>query len=404
MIPRRVFLRDGSLAVVGLSMVPGFLARTLHAAGPMATRKTLVILFQRGGADGLNMVIPFGEPAYYDYRPSIAIGPPGKEESAIDLDGKFGLHPALAALAPLYKAKQLGIINAVGTPDTGNRSHFQAQDFMESAAPGDKSVSSGWLNRYLQQMPDPEHKALRATAIGPTLPKALRGPAAAMALGTLNQLDAVGGDMYQSMYSADTNALITGTANGLFDAVKQVKSAKLEQYTPANGATYGNAAPGPALMQVAQLIKSDVGLQIAFIDVNGWDTHGAQNDRMPPLMRALGQSLAAFNTDLGKRMEDVVVLTMSEFGRTARENGNGGTDHGHANLMFVMGGPVKGGKIFGKWPGLNREHLNEDRDLVLTTDFRDVLAELLVSHLGCTKPNEIFPKFSVSASRFHGLL
>lgn len=404
MIPRRVFLKDGGLAVVGLSMVPGFLARTLHAASPTATRKTLVILFQRGGADGLNMVVPFGERAYYDYRPSIAVPAPGKENGAIDLDGKFGLHPALGPLLPLYKAKQLGIINAVGTPDTGNRSHFQAQDFMESAAPGDKTVSTGWLNRYLQQTPDPQPMPLRATAIGPSLPKALRGQAPAMALGTVSQVDAVGGDMYQSMYSSETSALITGTAKSLFDAVKQIKSAKLEQYTPANGAAYGGAAPGPALMQVAQLIKADVGLQIAFVDVGGWDTHGAQNDRMPPLLRALGQALAAFHTDLGKRMEDIVVLTMSEFGRTARENGNGGTDHGHANLMFVMGGAVKGGQIFGRWPGLNPGQLNEDRDLGLTTDFRDVLAELLVSHLGCTKPDAIFPKFSVSASRFQGLI
>ena len=404
MIPRRVFLRDGSLAVVGLSMVPGFLARTLHAAGPSATRKTLVVLFQRGGADGLNMVVPFSERAYYDYRPSLAIPAPGQENGAVDLDGKFGLHPALGALAPLFKSKQFGIINAVGTPDTGNRSHFQAQDFMESAAPGDRTVSSGWLNRYLVEVPDPDHKPLRATAIGASLPKALRGQASVMTFGSVGQVDAMGGDMYQSMYSADTNALISGTARELFDAVKQIKSAKLEQYTPANGAAYGNAQPGPSLQQIAQLIKADVGLQVAFVDVNGWDTHQNQSERMPPLLRALAQAITAFHTDLGKKMEDVVVLTMSEFGRTARENGNAGTDHGHANLMFVSGGAVKGGTVYGKWPGLDRERLNEDRDLVLTTDFRDVLAELLVGHLGCTNPNAIFPKFRVDRAKFQGLL
>ena len=230
MIPRRVFLRDGSLAVVGLSMVPGFLARTLHAAGPIATRKTLVVFFQRGGADGLNMVVPFSERAYYDYRPSLAVPAPGQENGAVDLDGKFGLHPALGALAPLFKSKQFGIINAVGTPDTGNRSHFQAQDFMESAAPGDRTVSSGWLNRYLVEMPDPDRKPLRATAIGASLPKALRGQASVTTFGSVGQVDAMGGDMYQSMYSADTNALMSGTARELFDAVKQIKSAKLEQY------------------------------------------------------------------------------------------------------------------------------------------------------------------------------
>ncbi len=404
MIPRRVFLKDGGLAVVGLSMVPGFLARTLAAAGPSATRKTLVVIFQRGGADGLNMVVPFGESAYYDYRPSLAIPAPGKEGGAIDLDGKFGLHPALGALAPLFKSRQFGIINAVGTPDTGGRSHFQAQDFMESAAPGDRTVASGWLNRYLVEMPDPDRRPLRATAIGESLPKALRGQASVMTIGSVNQADAMGGDMYQSMYSRDTNALISGTARELFDAVKQIKSAKLEQYTPGNGANYGAQAPGPALQQIAQLIKADVGLQVAFVDVNGWDTHQNQGDRMPPLLRALAQALTAFHTDLGKRMEDVVLITMSEFGRTARENGNAGTDHGHANLMFVSGGSVKGGQIFGKWPGLDRDRLNEDRDLVLTTDFRDVLAEVLVGHLGCTNPNAIFPKFSVDRARFLGLV
>ncbi len=407
MIPRRVFLRDGGLAVVGLSMVPGFLVRTLQAAGPVNPRKTLVIIFQRGGADGLNMVVPFSEAAYYEYRPNIAVPAPGKGDgAAIDLDGKFGLNPALSALAPLYKSGQLGIINAVGSPDTGNRSHFQAQDFMESAAPGDKTVSSGWLNRYLQEEPDPEHRPLRATAIGESLPKALRGPASVMTLGSVNQIETLG-DMYQSMYSTDTSSLITGTARELFDAVKQLKAAKLEQYAPANGVNYGRTAPGspgPALMQIAQLIKADVGLQVAFLDVGGWDTHNNQNGRMPNIMRDLGQALAAFHRDLGNRMEDVVVLTMSEFGRTARENGNGGTDHGHANVMFVTGGPVKGGKIYGKWPGLDRDRLNEDRDLSLTTDFRDVLAELLVGHLGCKKPEAIFPKFNVDRARFQGLL
>ena len=408
MIPRRIFLRDGGLAVVGLSMVPGFLVRTLEAAQPRNSRKTLVIIFQRGGADGLNMVVPFSEAAYYEYRPSLAVPAPGKGEgAAIDLDGKFGLNPALGPLAPLYKAGQLGIINAVGSPDTGNRSHFQAQDFMESAAPGDKTVSSGWANRFLQTEPDADHRPLRATAIGESLPKALRGPVSVITLGSVTQLDALGADMYQSMYSADTNALISGTARELFDAVKQLKSARLEQYAPAAGINYGPVGPGSlgaALMQVAQLIKAGVGLQIAFVDIGGWDTHNNQTERMPALLRNLGQALASFHQDLGKRMEDVVVLTMSEFGRTARENGNRGTDHGHANVMFVTGGAIKGAKVFGTWPGLDRDRLNEDRDLTLTTDFRDVLAELLVGHLGCTKPDAIFPKFSVSPTRFQGLL
>ena len=410
MIPRRIFLKDGGLALVGLSTVPGFLVRTLEAAGPTNTKKILVIIFQRGGADGLNMVVPFAESSYYEYRPSIAIPVPGQGDgSAIDLDGKFGLNPSLAPLAPLFKAGRLGIINAVGTPDTGNRSHFQAQDFMEFGVPGDKTISTGWLNRYLETEPDPARRPLRATAIGQALPKALRGPVTVMTLGTANQLDSIGGDMIQSMYSTDTSSLLSGTAKEMFEAVNQLKGAKLDQMTPAAGANYGPGAANPAtiggaLAQVAKLIKADVGLQVAFIDAAGWDTHNNQSERMRNLMANLAQGLAGFHQDLGKRMDDVCVLTMSEFGRTARENGNGGTDHGHANVMFVTGGPVKGGKIFGKWPGLNREQLNEDRDLTLTTDFRDVLAELLVSHLGCTKPDAIFPKFKVDKARFQGLV
>jgi uncharacterized protein (DUF1501 family) len=409
-IPRRVFLRDGSLAVIGLSTVPGFLVRTLAQGLPANNRKTLVVIFQRGGADGLNIVVPFSEAAYYEYRPTLAVAAPGAgEDAALDLDGKFGLHPSLSALLPLYKRGQFGIINAVGSPDTGGRSHFQAQDFMESATPGDKTVSTGWLNRYLQAVPDPEKRPLRATAIGQTLPKALRGPAAAITIGGADQMAAEGAAMYESMYSRDTNTLISGTARETFEAMRQLKATNPEMYVPRRGVIYPGAnnpqSVGGALRQVAQLIKAKVGLQVAFVDVSGgWDTHQGQNDRLPGLLGQLGQALAAFHTDLGDQMEDVVVLTMSEFGRTARENGNGGTDHGHANFMFVSGGPVKGGRIYGAWPGLAKEQLNEDRDLALTTDFRDVLAELVVRHLGCSNPNAIFPGYAVAAERFKGLI
>lgn len=409
MIPRRVFLRDGAAAVVGLSAVPGFLLRTLEAAQlPAARGKKLIVLFLRGGADGLNTVVPFGEPAYYDYRPNIAVAPPGKgDTAALDLDGFFGLHPALRPLLPLYKEGRLGIVNAVGTPDTGGRSHFQAQDFMESAAPGNKTVSTGWLNRYLQTAPSPVRNPLRATAIGETLPKALRGPASAMTIAGLEQPGVAGGEMYESLYSRDANSLLSGTAREMFDAVKQLKELRPERYQPVAGVNYGgaNSAAGRGLMQIAQMIKADVGLQIAFVDVaSGWDTHSDENGRLPGQLRSLGAALAAFHQDLGPRMQDIVVLTMTEFGRTARENGNGGTDHGHANLMFMMGGPVKGGKSYGKWPGLAKEQLNEDRDLALTTDFRDVLAEILVRHLGCEKPDTVFPGFKVDESRFTAIV
>ena len=279
---------------------------------------------------------------------------------------------------------------------------------MESAAPGNKSVSTGWLNRYLQSAPDPQHSALRATAIGETLPKALRGPASALTLGSIDEFDLGGSQVYESMYSKESNALLTGSAREMFDAMKQLKAAHPDQYQPGKGVNYGGVNGGTigrALMQVAQLIKADVGLQVAFVDVlGGWDTHQGEAARLPPLLRSLGQALAAFNQDLGDKMEDIVVLTMSEFGRTARENGNGGTDHGHANVMFMMGGPVKGGKNYGKWPGLAKGQLNEDRDLALTTDFRDVLAELVVKHLGCERPDAIFPRYAVDPARFTGII
>jgi len=409
MIPRRVFLRNGALAV-GLSAVPGFLCRTLLAAGPTDRKKVLVVIFQRGAADGLNTVVPFGEAAYYEHRPSIAIPAPGKGEgAALDLDGFFGLHPSLRPLLAPYKAGQLGIINAVGTPDTGGRSHFQAQDYMESGAPGNKGVSTGWLNRYLQVLPDEGRTPFRATAIGEMLPKALRGPASALAVGNVDGFGLEAAALYESIYSRETNALLTGTAREMFESIKQLQSIS-EQYQPAPGVNYGagnNAAGavGRALMQVATLIKADMGLQIAFIDTsNGWDTHSDEPGRLPNLLRGMGQAMAAFNQDMGDRMEDIVVLTMSEFGRTARENGNLGTDHGHANLMFAMGGPVKGGKTYGTWPGLAKEQLNENRDLVLTTDFRDVLAEVLVRHLKCETPETVFPGYGVDPARFTGVL
>jgi uncharacterized protein (DUF1501 family) len=377
------------------------------AAAQTRRPKTLVVVFQRGGADGLSMVVPFGEKAYYAHRPTIAIPAPGKgADAALELDGFFGLHPALRALAPLYKEGRLAIVNAVGSPDTGNRSHFEAQDIMESAAPGTRTVSTGWLNRYLQTAPDPKATPLRAAAIGEALPKALRGPAAALTLGKLDEFNLAGGSLFQSMYDRESNALLTGAAHEMFSAMDLLKSVDPGQYQPAPGVNYGpvNDAFGQALRQVAQLIKAGVGLQIAFIDVRGeWDTHQGQSTRLTPLLQSFGRGLAAFTRDLGDRMEDVVVLTMSEFGRTARENGNAGTDHGHANVMFAIGGPVKGGRVYGKWPGLEREQLNEDRDLALTTDFRDVFAEVLARHLECTALDTIFPRYPIAAARSLGL-
>ena len=412
MIDRRVFLKNTGLAAVGLSMAPAFLQRTAVAAVPSTgSGKILVTIFQRGGADGLNIVVPHGDDFYYEHRPSIAIRRPDPQRpSVLDLDGFFGLHPQLESLLPIYQAGDLAFVHAVGSRDS-SRSHFEAQDYMESAAPGSRSVRSGWLNRYLQAKPDAQATYFRATAMTETLPRSLHGEASALAVGNLNTFGAVAGmSIYQSLYSDENNALLAGTARDLYGAVDMLEAANPRQYRPAKGVRYPgrpNNQFSIKLQQVAQLIKANIGLEVAFVDVGGWDHHRAEGGvegRMAVSLAQMGGSLSAFYQDLGDRMEDVVVLTMSEFGRTVRENGNRGTDHGHGNVMFVMGGGVNGGKVYTDWPGLAPENLNENRDLAITTDFRDVFAEILVKHLNCREPDKVFPDFELDAQRFKGLV
>jgi len=409
MINRRIFMKDGALAVMGLSMVPGFVYRTALAAQPRLRKKTLVTVFQRGGVDGLNMVIPFGEKHYYDYRPTIAVPAPSSERpAAIDLDGFFGLHPSLRPLHSLYERGELAIIHAAGSPHE-TRSHFDAQDYMESAAPGVKNGGEGWLNRYMHENQHPEANSFRGVALGEVLPKALEGPAPALALGDLTGTKKVQGarSLFESLYDRETNALLSGTSREMFNAIDQLAELNPQGYEPANGAQYPNGEFGQALRQLAQLIKADLGVEIAFVDIGGWDTHsnqGSLEGRLPQRLQIFANTLAAFYTDLGDRMGDVAVLTMSEFGRTARENGSAGTDHGKANVMFLMGGGVKGGAVYTDWPGLAPEQLNEDRDLAMTTDFRDVFAEVLVGHLDPANPQAVFPDFEIDKARFKGLM
>ena len=409
MINRRIFMKDGALAVMGLSMVPGFVYRTALAAQPRLRKKTLVTVFQRGGVDGLNMVIPFGEKHYYDYRPTIAVPAPSSERpAAIDLDGFFGLHPSLRPLHSLYERGELAIIHAAGSPHE-TRSHFAAQEYMESAAPGAKDVGDGWLNRYMHENQHPEATSFRGVALGEVLPKALEGPAPALALGDLTGTGKVKGarSLFESLYDRETNALLSGTSREMFNAIDQLAELNPQGYEPANGAQYPNGEFGQAMRQLAQLIKADLGVEIAFVDIGGWDTHfnqGSVEGKLPQQLQIFANTLAAFYTDLGDRMGDVAVLTMSEFGRTARENGSAGTDHGKANVMFLMGGGVKGGAVYADWPGLAPEQLNEDRDLAMTTDFRDVFSEVLVGHLDPANPQAVFPDFEIDKARFKGLM
>jgi len=411
MTSRRLFLKGSAFAIFGVGSMPAWLSRSVYAAdGTPRRKKILVAIFQRGAVDGLNMVVPFGERRYYELRPSIAIPKPDTTpQSAIDLDGFFGLHPSLAPLKPIFDAQHLAIVDAVGSPDP-TRSHFDAQDYMESGTPGLKATADGWMNRALPKASGPS-SPVRAVSLGSSLPRSLRGRNDAVAVNNLNDFqvrDTHGAASFESMYETTLDTMLHGTGKETFSAVKIMQSIQKQSYTPANGAIYPNGGLGNSLRQIARLIKADVGLEVAFADIGGWDTHvnevGAQpaTGQLANNLSQFGQSLAAFYQDLGDRMENVAVVTMSEFGRTARENGNRGTDHGHANVMFAMGGGVQGGKVYGDWPGMAEEQLYESRDLALTTDFRDVLGELVSKHLGNPNLRAVFPGYE--SPKFRGLL
>ncbi len=410
MTSRRIFLKSSAMAMFGVGSTPLWLSRALYAAdAPSPRKKILVAIFQRGAVDGLNVVVPHAESRYYELRPSIAIPrPDGTADSAIDLDGFFGLHPSLRPLKPIYDSGHMAVVHAVGSPDP-TRSHFDAQDYMESGTPGMKATSDGWLNRAL--IKEAKVSPVRAVSMTADLPRALRGHNDAVAINNLNDFqvrDPQGAVSFESMYASTMDKVLNGTGRETFDAVKLMQSIQKQSYTPANGSKYPNGRLGQSLQQIARLIKADVGLEVAFTDVGGWDTHVNEVAQKPSqgqlanLLNDFGQSIAAFYQDLGDRMADVTLVTMSEFGRTARENGNRGTDHGHANAMFVLGGDIAGGKIYGEWPGLGDGQLYEDRDLNLTTDFRDVLGELVTRHLGNREIANVFPGYQ--DPKYRGLI
>jgi uncharacterized protein (DUF1501 family) len=359
--------------------------------------------------------VPFGESNYYECRPGISIPKPaaGNAEAAIDLDGFFGLHPSLSSFKPLWDAKQLAIIHACGSPDN-TRSHFDAQDYMESGTPGVKSTSDGWLNRYLQSKQDPDQSSFRAVSMTKQMPRVLQGRAPAISMANLSDFTIRAGqssekiqNSFEAMYATKSNDVLAATGRETFEAVNYLKKVSPEQYKPENGAQYPRTQFGNSLLQIAQLIKAGVGLEVAFTDIDGWDTHvnqGNSRGQLGNLLQQFSSGIAALHQDLGQRMDDVVVLTMSEFGRTVRENGNRGTDHGHANAMFVLGNSVRGGKVYGSWPGLKSDQLYEGRDLALTTDFRDVFGEIATRHLGNTNTKSLFPGYSLTPSRFKGFL
>jgi uncharacterized protein (DUF1501 family) len=413
-INRRFFLHNGALAVAGTAAIPSFLVRSVLAESTATPNRRLVVIFQRGAADGLNVVVPYREKNYYAMRPTIAI----PQKQVIDLDGFFGLHPSLAPFKPLYDAGHLGIIHAAGSPDM-SRSHFDAQDFMESGTPGIKSTQDGWLNRALQAE-DIRHRcagtceqqtAFRALALGPEVPRTLAGKIPAIALGNVNNFAVAGrgpspspaASAFEAMYGESGDHILHEAGETTFEAVKMLRAANPGQYTPSPGADYPESEFGNRMKQIAQLLKSHLGVEAAFTDIGGWDTHqnqGSVEGQLSGRLREFSASIAAFWRDMGDDAENITLLTMSEFGRTARENGTGGTDHGHANAMFVLGGNVNGGKVYGRWPGLSSDQLNEGRDLALTTDYRQVLGELVSKTIGAADLNLVFPGARLAPSSF----
>jgi uncharacterized protein (DUF1501 family) len=453
-VTRRLFVKNGGVAIASVGLVPvlgpAFLRRAVFGAETNAAdkKKVLICIFQRGAADGLSMVVPHGDPNLYQLRPNLAIARPssGRDGGALDLDGFYGLHPALAPFLPIYKAGQLGIVHACGSPN-GTRSHFDAQDYMESGAPGNKGVYDGWLSRAVMACPEDRKKVatpLRAVAMGGAMPRSLQGDAGALAIPDLRSFGVGAGmmpdqrrgaarrpaargnggaemaemappmasrptvaDGFETLYDDAVGDVLHGTGKESFEAIAALKKINPNSYVPARGANYPPGRFGDSLRQIAQLVKADVGVEVAFADMGGWDTHANQGTTTGQLslrLREFGAAIAALYADLGDRMADVTILTMSEFGRTARQNGTGGTDHGHATAFFALGGSVNGGKVLGQWPGLAPEQLNEGRDLALTTDFRLVFAEAAQKHLGATKLEKVFPGYAVNPSEYRGIL
>jgi uncharacterized protein (DUF1501 family) len=416
-LTRRHFLSSTGALAAYLGVAPlAALGNLRFRPQPVAKGKTLVVIFLRGGADGLNLVVPFADPHYRRLRPSLAVAAPGSGDGAgIDLDGRFALHPRLAPLKPLFDEDLAVALHAVGYAHN-TRSHFEEQDTWETGVIGNTVSSDGWLNRHLATSEG--RGPIRAVSIGDALPRILHGKAPAYAIRGLSDLTMPapnGTDpariaaALEHAYSCDgcreasaARDLLAQTAATTLDGIEQLRDVVGDEYTPAS--EYPQSQTARRLREVARLIKADVGLEVAEVDLGGWDTHADQGQgpggQLGNLAGELAGAMAAFLRDLGDRAEDVVVVTMTDFGRTAQENGTRGTDHGWANAMLLAGGPVKRGhhaaaaeprKVAGAWPGLAPDQLHEGRDLLHTTDFRDVIGELVTRHLGNPNIRAVLP-------------
>lgn len=410
---RREFLQTAGLCTMSF-LFPGIEGWALSNSDHEPGGGKLIVVFLRGAVDGLNVVVPYGDPSYYSARPAIAIPRPGQEMGALNLDGHFGLHPSLEPLIKYWQDGTLAFVHATGSPDP-TRSHFDAQDFMESGTPGVKVTSSGWMNRLLAQLPSSD-SPIRAINVGETLPRILQGPVsvASYAPEGKNAIQKkaidfpVVSQFFQSMYGGRKDELGKAFNDGL-SARKTIKKELEGEMLAANqGAPDARNFRGFG-SQLGTLFGKDPTVQMGFLAIGGWDTHvnqGGAKGQLANKLSTLGKGLNELIANLGNEYKNTMIVVMSEFGRTVKENGNNGTDHGHGNMMMLLGGRIAGGKVFGNWAGLNGSKLYEGRDLAVTTDFRSVLSAAVSEHMGISQKGmqEVFPHFEASGSPLTGIL
>lgn len=413
MTSRRGFLKSGGLALfgIGLGGIPGFLADAVAGTttpGLFKKKKILVCIFQRGAMDGLMAVTPFTDQYLKAARPTLFMSAAqnAKAKSLIDLDGKFGLHPSMSAFEPMFREKRLAIVHGIGSPNN-TRSHFDAQDFMESGTPFKKGTESGWLNRAVGLLGHDAATPFQAVSLTSSLPRSFYGLNPAVAISNLadfniqlrgNQAGAnMASKSFEDLYDQTSSGLLKNTGKESFDAIKMLQKTDVRNYQPENNVVYPQSALGNSLKQIAQLIKMDVGMEVAFAESGGWDTHfnqGTENGIFARNVNDLSNCIMAFWNDMAKYQDEVTVMTMTEFGRTVAQNGTGGTDHGRASCNFILGNSVSGGTVHGVMNPLAKENLEDGRDLAVTTDFRSVFSEVADKHLGIHNEKVLFPDWN----------
>jgi uncharacterized protein (DUF1501 family) len=410
MIHRRAFMKSGAMALfaTGFGGLPNFIASAASGQKilqPYKKNKVMVCIFQRGAMDGLMAVSPFADPNLKILRPGLYMSPLEKEGGLFNLDDHFGLHPAMTSLQPFFAEKRMAIVHGVGSPNN-TRSHFDAQDYMEAGTPFNKGTASGWLNRVAGLM---GHDAtpFRAVSLTNALPRSFYGDNEALAISNLQDFaiqmrnNPMAGktvsQSFEDLYDQTSSSLLNKTGKESFDAMKMLNVNELKNYQPAKDVVYPQTALGNSLKQIAVLIKMQVGLELAFAESGGWDTHvnqGTTNGAFARNLKDFSDSIAAFWKDLSAYQDEVTVMTMTEFGRTAHQNGTGGTDHGRASCLFVLGNDVKGGQVYQNIKSLAKEDLEDRRDLPVSTDFRAVFSNVAQSHLKLQNSKGLFPDWN----------